>query len=136
MDKRSFYVQVGDNYSAHFDSNVGTIQGSILSPILYALFVSPLLDHTDLVNFADDNFCVEWCRDQTMLIVNLEKRLEMITKWLKDSGLIVNESKTEICIFHQNDQPLVKIKLQNVEIESKKSMNVLRVIFDCKLNLT
>ena len=134
LSNRSFYVQVGDNYSALCDSNVGTIQGSILGPILYALFVSPLFDLTDLVNFADDNFCVEWCRDQTLLIVNLEKRLEMITKWLKDSGLIVNESKTEICMFHQNDQPLVKIKLLNVEIESKKSMNVLGVIFDCKLN--
>ena len=134
LSNRSFYVQVGDDYSALFDSNAGTIQGSVLGPILYALFVSPLFDLTDLVNFADDNFCVEWCKDRTLLIVNLEKKLEMITKWLKDSGLIVNESKTEICMFHQNDQPLVKIKLQNVEIESKKSMNVLGVIFDCKLN--
>ena len=30
--------------------------------------------------------------------------------------------------------PLVTLKLQNVEIESKKPMNVLGVTFDCKLN--
>ena len=54
---RTFYVQVGDDPSALFDSDVGTIQGSVLGPILYALFVSPLFDLAKITNFADDNFC-------------------------------------------------------------------------------
>ena len=58
----------------------------------------------------------------------------MITKWLRDSGLIVNENKTELCLFHKNDQPTIQITLQNVIIRSKKEMNVLGVIFDSKLN--
>ena len=77
---------------------------------------------------------MEWNRDLAALIVNLEKRLETITKWLRGSGLVVNESKTEVCLFHSNDQPLVTISLQNVLITSKKSMNVLGVTFDSKLN--
>ena len=81
------------------------------------------------MNFADDNFCV-----LSRLINDLEKNLEMITKWLKDSGLLVNEAKTEICLFHTRDQPLIKVKVLNAEITSKKSINVLGVIFDCKLN--
>ena len=44
------------------------------------------------------------------------------------------ESKTEVCLFHKNDQPKITITLQNVRIESKKEMNVLGVIFDSKLN--
>ena len=47
-------------------------------------------------NFADDNFCVLWNRDLSKLIIDLEKNLKMITKWLKGSGLLVNEAKTEI----------------------------------------
>ena len=58
-----------------------------------------MFDLTQLTNFADDNLCVEWNWDVVALITNLEKRLEMITKWLKDSGLVVNESKTEIYII-------------------------------------
>ena len=58
----------------------------------------------------------------------------MITKWLKDSGLLVNESKMEVCVFHKNDQPKIHITEQNVYIESKKEMNVLGVIFDSKFN--
>ena len=57
----------------------------------------------------------------------------MITKWLRGSGMIVNESKTEICLFHRHDKPLIQIKIQNVTVTSKKSMNVLGVIFDSKL---
>ena len=86
-----------------------------------------------IINFADDNFCVVWDRNLVALIENLEKRLEMIVKWLKGSGLVVNESKTEICLFHTNDQPQIRIKLQDSIVLSKKSMNVLGVIFDSKL---
>ena len=92
-----------------------------------------MFDLTDIVNFADDNFCVESDKVLSVLISNLEMRLEMITKWLKDSGLVVNESKTKVCLFHGNDQPLIQIRLQDVLITSKKSMNVLGVIFDSKL---
>ena len=60
--------------------------------------MSTLFDLTHFTAFADDKQVVE--RDQNLvnLISNLEKRLEMITKWLKDSGLVVNEEKTEICL--------------------------------------
>ena len=42
--------------------------------------------------------------------------------------------KTEICLFDRSDQPLINVKIQNVTITSKKSMIVLGVIFDSKLN--
>ena len=63
-----------------------------------------------------------------------ERRLEMITKWLRGSGLVVNESKTEICLFYKNDTPTVTVTLNGTPIRSKKSMNVLGVLFDTKLN--
>ena len=131
---RSFYVQVGGDCSTLFESGTGTIQGSVLGPVLYAIYVSPLFDLTQLTNFADDNYYLEWNRDLTALISNLEKRLEMITKWLKDSGLVVNENKTELCLFHKNDKPPITIKISNTLVTSKKQINVLGVLFDCKLN--
>ena len=67
------------------------------------------------------------------LINNMERKLEMITKWLRDSGLVVNDEKTEICLFHRHDKPLIKVKIQNVVISSKKTINVLGVVFDSKL---
>ena len=69
-----------------------------------------------------------------MLITDLELRLEMITKWLRDSGLVVNESKTEICCFHQNDQQNAIVNVCGTPEKTKYFMNVLGVTFDCKLN--
>ena len=62
---------------------LSTVQGSVLYPVLYEIFVSPLFDLTQITNFADDNFVVVWNKQITALIVDLEKRLEMIVKWLK-----------------------------------------------------
>ena len=50
-----------------------------------------------------------------------------------DLNLWVNESKTEVCLFHTNDQPQIRIKVQDSVVLSSKSMNVLGVIFDSKL---
>ena len=60
----------------------------------------------------------------------------MIVKWLKNSGLVVDEGKTEVCLFHTNDQPQITITLQGSQVLSKNSMNVLGVTFDSKLNLS
>ena len=64
----------------------------------------------------------------------MQKKLEMIVKWLKDSGLVVNEEKTELCLFHRNDAQLVSVRINDQIVWSKKTMNVLGVMFDCKLN--
>jgi hypothetical protein len=60
--------------------------------------------------------------------------LEKIVKWLKESGLVVNSKKTEICLFHRNDQNLVSVKVKGAPIASKISMKFFGVLFDSKLN--
>ena len=44
LRNRMFYVQVADHTSIFHEINSGTIQGSILGPILYAIYVAPLYD--------------------------------------------------------------------------------------------
>jgi hypothetical protein len=68
------------------------------------------------------------------LIVNLEEELEVIIKRLKDSGLMVNNGKTEICLFHRNNQNHVAVTIAGIPVKSLKSMNMLGVTFDSKLN--
>ena len=57
-----------------------------------------------------------------------------ISNWLKDSGLKINENKTELCLFHRNDHAPITITINNTNITSKPSMNVLGVQFDSKLS--
>ena len=133
LEQRMFYVEVGNTVSPMFASDTGTVQGSILGPILYAIFVSPIFDLEKMSNYADDNYVIRWNKNITALIVDMKKSLEAITKWLKDSGLKVNESKTEICLFHRNDRRSIEISVNNVSLVSTPQIKVLGVIFDSKL---
>ena len=45
----------------------------------------------------------------------------------------MNESKTEMCLYHKNDHQPIELKINNETIRSKLSMNVLGVLFDSKL---
>ena len=110
-----------------------TICGSILGPILFALFVLPVLDLTKMTLFADDNYIIKSNGDLTALINDMEVTLEMIIKWLKDSGLKVNDSKTEACLFHIRDHAQIEFEINGIIIKAKASMNVLGVQFDSKL---
>ena len=133
LSDRSYFVSLNGRNSRLIDLSHGTIQGSILGPILYAIYVSPLFDLTDLTNFADDNFALVWSNTVDELVIQMQSKLEMIVEWLRKSGLKVNEIKTELCLFHRLDQPIVTINLNGQQITSKKTMNVLGVCFDSKL---
>ncbi len=41
-----------------YDVNIGTVQGLILGPVLFSLFVSPILGKTNIVAYADDTYTI------------------------------------------------------------------------------
>jgi endonuclease/exonuclease/phosphatase family metal-dependent hydrolase len=52
LKDRQSYVEVRNCCSQYFGSDDGTVQGSILGPILFSLFISPLLEKEDLASYA------------------------------------------------------------------------------------
>jgi hypothetical protein len=53
---RFYYVSVEGQNSILLEFLMGTVQGLILGPILYAIFVSPVFDVKFMVAFAGDNY--------------------------------------------------------------------------------
>ena len=133
LNNRSYYVSVDGENSVMYDLLLGTVQGSILGPILYAIFVSPLLELELILAFADDNFIPKKSKSKELLITDMENALIRISKWFKDSGLKVNNAKTDLCLFYKNDTAPITLTLGIEEIRSNKSMNVLGIMFDSKL---
>jgi hypothetical protein len=60
LQNRSFYVSVNNRNSILFDLISGTVQGSILGPILYAIYISQVFDLVLMSSFADDKFTLKW----------------------------------------------------------------------------
>jgi hypothetical protein len=64
-----------------------------------------------LLAFADDIFILKWNKYIPSLIDSMEKTIEAITKWLKYSRLVVNEAKTELCVFYKKDTTQLQLKV-------------------------
>ena len=133
LKDRQCYVEVRNSCSQYFDSNDGTVQGSILGPVLFSLFMSPLLEKEDVMSYADDNYLIRGNKIKEVALQRLQFQVQKVQKWLTGSGLKVNVEKTEIVIFHKKDTATTSIKINEVEIHTKKQMSVLGVIFDSKL---
>jgi hypothetical protein len=54
-------------------------------------------------------------------------------KWIMDSGLKINEEKTDVRLFYKNDTVPIRIKIGNTWLNTKNEINVLGVTFDSKL---
>ena len=72
-------------------------------------------------------------KNLALLIIDMKNVVEMITKGLRQSGLKLNDMKTEICLFHQKGHPLIQINTNHAIIPSLSSMGVLGLVFDNKL---
>jgi hypothetical protein len=117
---------VGEN-STVFDLLLGTVHGSILGPILYAIFIAPLFDLECLEGFTDNIFIQSVGSSLKTLIY------EKVTKWCSQSGLMVNHGKTQICLFQKRDIDSVGASVGPDRIITIKKINILGIIFDFKL---
>ena len=68
--------------------------------------------------------------------MDMQKSLEAITKWVGDSGLKVNDTKTELCLFHRSNLKIIDITINGLPIKSTPQIKVLGIIFDSKLTWT
>ena len=93
-------MSVGNDVSTIMMSWYGTIQSSILGPVLYDLFLSPLFKIEKLTSYADNKFLLVW-------VNMMERKLAKINDWLSKSGLKVNEAKTALCLFQKRDTTLI-----------------------------
>jgi hypothetical protein len=130
LKDRQSYFEVRNCCSQYF---VGTVQGSILGPILFSLFISPLLEKEDLVSYVDDSYLIRGNKSKEIVLQRLQFQVRNVEKWLTSSGLKVNVEKTEIVIFHKTDTATSSIKLNDVKIQTKKQISVLGVLFYSKL---
>ena len=67
LSTRYYYVNINGNNSNIHILKTGIIPGSILGPILYAIYIAPMYDLEDMTSFADDTQVVRWNK----LLVNV-----------------------------------------------------------------
>ena len=72
LTDRAYYVTVKGKKSMFINLTHSKIQGSILGPFLYSIYVSQLFHIANLTNLAGDNCALSWSNNINDLIRNME----------------------------------------------------------------
>jgi len=94
-----------------FNTNVGVDQGSALSPILFAIYLAPIIKifkkriknlkeniPTDIFSFVDDGLLISQEKSYSLPSSFLLCSYNIMSKILLNTGLVIEHSKTEL--FH------------------------------------
>ena len=115
LRNRCVFLSFNKKESDPFDADFGTPQGSPLSPIISALYTSPLLHkleawkERDLSLFVDDGSIIATGPTYRATARAVASRFEEITLWLKRNGLRAEPDKTELMFFapkHPKPSPI------------------------------
>jgi hypothetical protein len=133
LKDRAAFVEVSVDRSMLYDINIGTVQGSILGPVLFSLFVSPVFELRNIVAYADDTYTLTSSVSKENVIMDIGEALTAISLWFQSSGLKVNEDKTEIAIFYKDNCNPEDVLINGMSVRTKGTIKVLGVTMDTTL---
>ena len=126
---RSFRLKCDNNLSSFHTSSCGVPQGSVLGPLLFIMYTTPLstlissLPLTDHQRYADDTqlFFSFHPLNFDSSISHLQYALQQISSWMTANLLTVNSSKTEFLLIGLINQ---LAKIHNSSLDTSRPIPI------------
>jgi ribonucleases P/MRP protein subunit RPP40 len=135
LNKRQQRVKSNNTVSEWISVEAGVIQGSVLGPILFLMFISDinqcLPQSTNLTKFADDILTYE--KLLNVIIDSTQQAVDSIQRWAEDNKMKLNVKKTKhMYINTKGDEST--ITLYNQPLENVDNYKYLGVNINKNLN--
>lgn len=129
-------MEIGDARSSERKLELGCVQGSILGPKLFNLYMKDVVAHVcgyPIITYADDSYVLVKGSTIEELNINLHETISNHLEYLDKMGMITNLSKSEATIFSRHPQDQMTINISGDTFMTKQEIKVLGVIVDSRL---
>ena len=140
LSSRSQYVSVDGHSSSYLSVTCGVLQGSVLGPRLFLLYINDLSNSSNTLSFylfADDKKFYFALNNVKQLQKVVNKELKHVKKWLDANKRVLTDDKTNLVIFHSPQNLLeesVTIKISKEHVKQTKYVKFLCHLLDESLN--
>jgi len=138
LSNRTIQVRIGNEMSATYTLEEGTPQGSVISSLLFLIYINDLADkikETETTLYADDSGLFSSGRDLNVLIRKMQNSLNKLADWCEMNGFKISVDKTVAVLFtHRIDKLPQTLKINDEYVKIDNRAKFLGLIFDSKLN--
>ena len=121
-------MYLNDSTSDHLEVGCGVQQGSVLSHLLFLIYINDLPSVSKVLSyyvFADDTNIFYSLSDLITLQKVMNRELKKVKKWLDANQLALNIHKTNYVTFHSPQKKITEpiiIKFMKKKIQQKTSV--------------
>ena len=133
-------VKIGSVFSSYLEILRGVLQGSILGPILFNIFINDLIffiQETAVCNFADDTTIYSSSLNYKEAAHKLSNDTHIVLNWFKVNSMVANLGKSQIMFLGSKiDNCKITFAIENKQIKCKREVKLLEITIDEKLTFT
>lgn len=139
LANRQVTIRVNHSFSNPFTPEAGVPQGSVISPILFLIYVAkPPVIKVQVSQFADDFAIYYRSKSPHIIEKNIQQALDLLSDWCDLNRIKLNPTKTNSILFHHpsrwKQKKVLKLQLKGQFLENVESVKFLGLTLTSSLS--